>query len=322
MMSDQQQQNSGFTLPPGYVQQSTSQLNNNNNNMQQNAKMEAAAQPSPGTLLTERDRAERFEDDKWKTATWGQTLCRGLQVMFAEALACAICAFLSQMAAATGLCRLSTALLEFFITVLIISRFTRENAGHLDPCVTAMLTIVGKIGLPWIYCLAYFIAQPIGWVLGTLFVWAITPGNDRSLGLGTPIVLGVGYTPGQSFAMEILGCCILFGTILHLVMADGDLNYYEQTSGKRGASFIFAVAAAKTAITFVGIPISGSSFGWYRYFFPAVISGTIDSSNWWISFVAPPIALIFVLSWWFLYNWIDNAAYQHAKESKKKYKTI
>lgn len=317
-------------LPPGYVPdtlapqptQKSTTLPETTTTTTGTTKAEASSKEASPTMLTDRDKVESEMNKKWKQATWGQVFCRGLQVVIAEAMACTTFAVVSIGAGSMGFGHLASAILDFFLVILVVSKFTRENAGHLDPCVTIMLVAVGKIGLPWFYSIAYILGQTIGWALGTLFVWALIPGNDRTL-LSVPEV-GAGWTPGQAFGAEMIGSVLIFSTLLYLVMSDGDLNYYEQTSGKKATSFVLGMASAKSITNLLLAPISGSSCNWYRYFFPAAMASNFDSSNWWLYFIAPALATIFVIGWWFLYNWLDNAAYQHAKEKyhRQKYKRM
>lgn len=317
-------------LPPGYAsevttqqqQQQQSQPTQKNTTNVYDTKAEASSKEAAPTMLTDRDKVESEINKKWKQATWGQAFCRGLQVVVAEAMACTTFAVVSIGAGTFGFGPLASAVLDFFLVILVVSKFTRENVGHLDPCVTIMLAAVGKIGLPWFFSIAYILGQTIGWTLGTLFVWALIPGNDSSL-LSVPEV-GAGWTPGQAFGAEMIGSVLIFSTLLYLVMSDGDLNYYEQTSGKKATSFVLGVASAKAVTNLLLSPISGASCNWFRYFFPAAMASNFDSSNWWLYFIAPALATIFVIGWWFLYNWLDNAAYQHAKEkySRQKYKRV
>lgn len=269
-----------------------------------------------------RDSDEAEVREAWKNATWGQTFCRLLQIWGAEVVCCTVYYFLSEMLVATNLGRIGVALGEGFLIYVLLSWWTREHAGHISPITTIVLAIVGGLRpLPWIFMLAYILAQPVGSIIGTLMVWALTPGNDRSLGLGTA-GLGFGFSPGQALGAETFACFIFYLALIFIITSFGELNYYEQMNkGKTAMKFPLTMGMLKLVLVFAVGPISGANLNWYRYFFPAVISGTIDTSNWWVWFFGPVFGAAAAIIFYYLYNWVDNAAFFHVKLGKVAYRT-
>lgn len=270
------------------------------------------------SVFSDRTAVEREEEAKLKNSTLGQLWFRGVTTFLAEFVSCFFFYLFLFVGGATGLNLLGASLLSAGLLLMICSVFVRENAGHLDPLVTLGLLITGKLGLPFYFSIFHFLGQACGALLSTLITWGLTPGFDRSLGLGYETVRP-GYTPGQGFAAQLLGCFATYSIFIWLVCSAGQRNYYEQTgeSYKRNTLFSLAVSFSHLASALAFGNICGPNFGWYLHFFPGVISGTLDSSNWWIYLVAPPIAMSFTLLIYFFYRWIENMAYQTSYKKGK-----
>lgn len=271
---------------------------------------------TPGGVqeLNERDRVEAAEEFNLKNCSRLQIWMRVLSTFIAEFLPDLLVYTMVLVATATGAGPIGRALVGGIAMIAALSVFVRENGVHLDPVITISMTILGKLGLPWYFMFAHLLAQLTAIITACLFVWALTPGFDRSLGLGTDH-LAFGYTPGQGFFAQLLGCLWMYTIFLWLVCAVGKKNYYEQMAGvdnKNHTLFTLAVGFAQvSAVLSVG-NVVGGHFNMLLYLFPAAISGTIDTSNWWIWPLGSLMAGVFQMGIYFLYNWVDSMAWQPA----------
>lgn len=188
----------------------------------------------------------------------------------------------------------------------------RENVGHFDPVVTVMLTIAGETRLPWYWSSAWIIAQICAGILATLFVWAMTPGFDRTLGLGTD-TLAFGYTPGQGLCCIIFGSWIIYSSYLWLYKARGVRNYYQQIgdSDKHLQTSHWTIGAAHGAAAFSLGRVTGTRFNFILYIMPALVSNTTDSSNWWIWLVGTVVGGAAALFTFYGTHWFDHYAREH-----------
>jgi hypothetical protein len=263
--------------------------------------------------LSERAKVEDIEEYNLRDSTYLQLWCRALVTFFAEFGACFIYYLVVLTAKMTGASLSTHGWVECAAFVGVASFAVRENAGHLDPVITVLLLVCGRYGLPWYFCVAHFLGQAVAAITACLFVWAMTPGFDRTLGLGMED-LAPAYTPGQGLCAVLMGCFALYTVFLWIVNAADERNYYEQMGANFKHNTVFSLACGLThlAVALCFGPIAGSYFNWYLYFFPAIMSGA-NMANWWIWFVGPMAAGIFTLAFYYLYHWVSNMAFKSAR---------
>lgn len=273
--------------------------------------------------LSELPEAERSFENNLKNHTYGEISARIFITVFNEFLACLIFFTASLASVITGVGFQGQALATFGLVMALLAVFVRENAAHFHPHVTIIITLMGKLGLPWYFMLLHLLAQALAAILATLFAWALTPGNDRTLGLGLD-VLAFGYTPGQGLFALTLGGLINMSVMIWMLGSLGEMNYYEQTGEvqKSLKPFSLVIAAAHLGTSLAFGRIAGNKFHWYLYFFPGVFSGQIDTSNWWIWFVSDLLAAVLAFGVYQLRTWIENMAggLSHVRKVKLKKK--
>jgi len=270
--------------------------------------------------LNERGSIERREEQNLSGSSMGQLWARFCVTFFNEFVASFFFYVLLWTSNMTGVSFVGQCILGGVALTGLVSVFGRENAAHLDPLITIMLTICGKLGLPWYYMFAHLLAQPVAGVIGALFVWAMSPGFERGLGLGADS-LAFGYTPGQGLCAQILGALIFYSVWLWMTNGRDRRNYYDVTGASEKYTTLFALAVGFTLIAVaLGFgAIAGTNFNWYLYFFPRIISGTTDSSNWWLWLVGPPVAAFFGVAIYYFLHWLDNLAYRTVPVQKPHY---
>jgi len=269
--------------------------------------------------VTQRTSVEMAEEDKMGKNTPLQTFCFILSTFLAEFVACLLYYTVVLSSVMTNTSSVSRAFTEAAAYIAVLSVFMRENAAHLDPLVTIQLVVMGRYGAPWYYMFCQLLAQPLAAIVATLLIWAMTPGFDKSLGLGLES-LAFGYTPGQGLLAIFLGCLITYSVLLWMLCSQGVDNYYIHTGGdfKQNTIYTLSVGFSHLCVGLGFGRIAGGYYSWYLYFFPGVISGTIDSSNWWIWFVGPLMAAIFQVALWFFWHWIDGMAFKPIYHISKK----
>jgi glycerol uptake facilitator-like aquaporin len=251
--------------------------------------------PTPSAVpqsIRERSFQELYESAKFSNATIGQIAWRLWTTFAMEFFASLFYYTLILSSTMTGVGFLGITFVDAAAIGGLMSIFARENACHIDPLITLMITACGKLGLPWYYMFAHLLAQPIACAVATLLTWAMTPGFDKDLGLGIE-VLAFGYTP------------------VWMVNGRSLSNFYEQTEYpyKHNTLFALALFFGRTAADLGFGRIAGIYYNWYPYFFPAVISGQTDTSNWWIWFVGPLLGAVFTVALYYLLHWSDEMSY-------------
>lgn len=218
---------------------------------------------------------------------------------------------------------LNLSLLTAAVNFFVASIFIKENVGHTDPMITIALTLIGKLGLPWYYCFCYLLAQPIAAIIASLFAWALSPGFDRSLGLGIDR-LGSGFTPGQGLGAEVFGTTILYTFLIWTLNSSDRKNFYEHvgTITKSNTLFSLSLAMVQLTICLAFGPIVGTNFSWYLYFFPGFISGAFDRSDWWIWFVGPLLGLGLSLAGYYIFHWLDRISWQTDERKNTRLKQL
>lgn len=193
----------------------------------------------------------------------------------------------------------------------VASIFVRENVGHTDPMVTIAFTLIGKLGLPWYHCFCYLLAQPLAAIFASLFAWALSPGLDKSLGLGIDH-LAYGFNTGQGLCAVVFGTTINYTFLIWTVASSNRENYYEHvgTITKENTLFSLSLAMVQIVIGLTFGPIVGPNFSWYLYFFPGFISGAFNKSHWWIWLVGPPLGMGLSLAGYYIFHGFDKLSWQ------------
>ena len=144
--------------------------------------------------------------------------------------------------------------------------------------------------------------------MAVLLAWLLTPDFDRSLGLGTA-GLTSSFTTGQGFVAEYFGSTVFYLIIAWLVCLR--IHYLERKQHENKPlpffltpNIVLPIGLFFTAVSIPTVFVTGASFNWFRHFWPAVISGTIDST-WWLYFVGPLVAIftVWLIMWGYL-KWI------------------
>lgn len=238
-----------------------------------------------------------------------------LRIFFLETLATWIFLSLVLLTASTPAPPLALAFVHGLGLFLIFGVFMSEDAGHTNPSVTIVLALLKKLPGPWWSAFIYIFAQMLGAILAVLLTWLLTPDFDRSLGLGSP-GLTPGFTSGQGFVAEFFGSAVLYSVIVWVVC----LRLYHKKKSKGVITDLpmflspnpaLVIGFAFTAISIPAIFVTGASFNWFRQFWPALISGTLDG-NWWLYLVGPlaGILLTWLLMWGYL-KWIGYDTYNN-----------
>jgi len=177
--------------------------------------------------------------------------------------------------------------LSFGFTIFVIAFTLGHISGaHLNCSVSIALACVGKI--TWKRCIAYFFAQLLGSMFGTLML-AATFASGYTQNCYASNKLGTGATIGDGIGMEI----ILTMFLILVVMAATD---------KHTANPIMVplcIGLAVTCCHFVALPVTGTSLNPTRSFASAVAASTIHDglcddvwNDHWIFWLAPTIGAI------------------------------
>jgi len=269
--------------------------------------------------IQDRAESERYESEKFIGATGGQIAMRIWTTFSMEFLASLLYYIVILMATNTGVSFLGLCFADAAAITALMSIFARENACHIDPCITLGLAATGKLGLKWYWMFVYLLAQPIACIVACLFVWAMTPGFDRFLGLGVE-VLAFGYTPGQGLCAVFFGAFITYTVHIWMVNARGVRNFYEHTEFSYKHNTLFALSLGFSRLMAdIGLgKVAGVYFNWYPQFFSGVISSQTDTSNWWIWFVGPGLGVICAVGVYYLNHWWDEMAYPVTSDPETK----
>lgn len=148
-----------------------------------------------------------------------------------------------------------------------------------------MSLLIGRRVRPW-SALLYVVAQFLGSLCGTTFVWASTPGTLTPVGSLGELVLGPGVSGGQGFLAEVMCTFLLVFTIWGTAVNP----HHPETMRADAPSLNFMVAGLVIGLSvFVNIlgmgPLSGACMNPARHFGPALLSGTW--SNWWAFDLGP-----------------------------------
>lgn len=232
-----------------------------------------------------------------------------LRILFLETLATWIFLSIILATASAATDPLSMPFVHGFGIFFIFSLFINEDAGYTNPFIVIILALLGKLPGPRWSFIIYILAEMIGTILAVLLIWLLTPNFDRSFGLGTP-GLQTGFTSGQGFVAEFFGSAVFYSIIVWTLCLR---KYYMERLKEKGTALPEYIAANPalviglgfTAITIPLVFITGASFNWFRHFWPALISGTLDKT-WWIYFVGPITGtfVAWLIMWGYL-RWID-----------------
>lgn len=170
------------------------------------------------------------------------------------------------------------------LMVMVIIYFMGTVSGaHLNPAVTLAFAV--RRNFPWHRVPGYLLAQVLGGVSATLFLWSLF-GTIGTFGATVP---GSGVSSGTALAMEVVLTVGLVNTILGT--ASGARNI-----GSNGA---IAVGGYIILAGLWAAPISGASMNPVRSFAPDLVRG--DLSMTWIYMAGPLLgALIGVAFEWIL----------------------
>lgn len=161
---------------------------------------------------------------------------------------------------------------------LLVMAAGHISGGFFNPAVTIGMLLARRIdgyaaGI-------YIIAQLIGALLGTLFIFGVFPEESRDLvNLGVPAV-GAGYSTGNAFLAEVVATFFLLFVIFGVAI--------DQRSTKGVGGLIIGLSISM-AIFATGT-VSGAALNPARWFGPAVLGGHWD--DFWIWIVGPIVGAV------------------------------
>lgn len=170
----------------------------------------------------------------------------------------------------------------FSIAILVYSAAT-FSGGHLNPAVTAGLLVAKKITLQRAVC--YWVAQILGAILGSSFVYAIDRSGWNAAGGGTNAI-----NPGTSNAGAWFLEFLLTALLVFVVLAATD-SKREAIGAHLPVLAPFAIGFTVFICHLVAIPLDGCSINPARSFGPAVVAGTWTDQ--WVFWVGPMSGGIF-----------------------------
>lgn len=198
--------------------------------------------------------------------------------------------------------------------VALIAVFWERDAGYFNPALTLPLVLLGKLPGKWIGFVVYTIAQALGWLVGVLFVLAISPGFNKDLGLGSPVIAGA-LDVGQAALAELIGSFIFILVAVMMIgfrdlyeihhtdevkmkKENGNTTYHRKKARKpfrivEGTILgFFLVAIVSSLDLFTGGVLNPFSWLW-----SAAISGNLNG-NWWVYAIMPLVAgvAVFLIS--------------------------
>jgi aquaporin Z len=160
------------------------------------------------------------------------------------------------------------------------------SGGHVNPAVTLGAYLANRISV--LELVAYWAAQLIGSIMGTLVLWWVlstSPFYSKSRiglganGYGANSLLHIGG--GGAFLIEI----VLTGVFVLVVLS---LTREGATVAVSGMGIGIALALANL----IGVPFDGASVNPARSFGPAIVSGGSVLSQLWVFLIAPLIGAI------------------------------
>lgn len=166
------------------------------------------------------------------------------------------------------------AIAQGFTISLLTFTFYEKSGAHFNTAYTVIMWWFRKI-TTW-EMVYYAIAQFSGALLGGVINFTV---YGTSSHLGTPIV-GPLVTKYNALAFEIIGTVIQFTVVF-------TFTRYPINAICAGLSYV--------ALVLVGGPVSAASLNPVRHFGPAVVSGSFSSSNGWIYYAGPFIAVPIVI---------------------------
>jgi aquaporin Z len=160
------------------------------------------------------------------------------------------------------------------------------SGGHVNPAVTLGAYLANRISV--LEMVAYWVAQLIGSIMGTLVLWWVlstSPFYSKSRiglganGYGANSLLHIGG--GGAFLIEI----VLTGVFVLVVLS---LTREGATVAVSGMGIGIALALANL----IGVPFDGASVNPARSFGPAIVSGGSVLSQLWLFLIAPLVGAI------------------------------
>lgn len=174
--------------------------------------------------------------------------------LLAEFVFSAILAFFLGMSGLVpGHTQVSSALVHGAILVGAVASAGAISGAHFSAFVSLVVAMNGQ--LSWLALLLYWLAQFLGWLVGTAFILIFF---DTGTGLNVPVPQP-GFSFLQAFGMEIIGT---FTLVLFILFTQ---RQKVNVAIVLGLSFI--------GITLIGLPISGASYNFWRYLAPAIFAG-------------------------------------------------
>lgn len=151
------------------------------------------------------------------------------------------------------------------------------SGAHINPAVTSMLLVTGRIKLPM--AAAYVGAQMLGGIVGALVLEGVADPVKWEAAAGATTTLAEGVNVWQGLVVEI---CMTFFLVLVIFG-----SAIDPRGSKLGPA---AIGAVVTLDILVGGPLTGASMNPARTFGPALISGTWDHH--WVYWAGPLLGAV------------------------------
>lgn len=184
-----------------------------------------------------------------------------------------------------------TTALAFGFSITVLAYATSHiSGGQLNPAVTFSLALANSI--PVTQAIANTIAQIVGAILGSGFLYGTIPaGNENSLGSN---VIAPGVGSGNALLGEIVMTCVLC-----MVVLETGRNKHSAISKSFAPLAIgFAVFCAHAVL----LPIDGCSINPARSLGPAIVTGTWPST-FWVFIVGPYIGALCAIVPYLFFGW-------------------
>lgn len=209
---------------------------------------------------------------------------------------------------------------------VVIALFWQKDAGIINPAFALVRVLLGKLPGGWLGFVVYCFTEAAGFLVATLFTLAISPGFNKNLGLGAPVIAGaLGVGPAASaeligtFFFCLVGVLVIGFRDLYEIQYDDNVETVQDGTSlihkRKTPRNLFSLPEAiimgflNVALVTTLVLFTGASFNDFRWLWPSVISGTI-SNNWWVHAVMPLLAAlaVFILTapifYWEKVRWL------------------
>ncbi|KAI3430305.1 hypothetical protein D9Q98_004901 [Chlorella vulgaris] len=178
--------------------------------------------------------------------------------------------------------------MAFGLAITVLAYATGHlSGGQMNPAVTLGLALTGNLGI--VQAAANILAQIVGAILGSSFLFATVP-NSNSSALGSNSI-APGVSTGNAMMGEIVMSFVLVSVVLETAISKKSL-----ARAQAPLAIGFAVFCAHAVL----LPIDGCSINPARSLGPAIVSGTWPST-FWVFIVGPFVGALFAVPFHLFY---------------------